>query len=172
LTCRTPPARPTIFEQINGASTKVNGQHILANHQSVTVNPIPNLMDDSPTPINGTSTSIHDHHALANLKTNQFNMIPNFLDDDAALINGTTNHLNNPLTKPNGPSQRTKGRHVEVRIDGKVSHVIGNTVLANDNTGLTGGNRTYTNGSATPAEGEDVLANGTAINGNTGMVNR
>ena len=170
MTYRTTPTRPTIFEQINGASTKVNGQHILANHQSRPVKPIPNLIDDGPTPTNGTSISVPNQHALPNRKTASVNIIPNLLDDDVASLDGAANHIKNPLSQANGPSQRIKKQHVKVYTDGKISHVV-DAVPTNGNTGLSDGNRTYTSGSAVPAEGENVPANGTAINGNTRMVN-
>ena len=98
-------------------------------------------------------------------------MIPNRFDENVTIISGTANHLNNPLTKPNGPSQRTKERHVKVCTNSKVSHVNRNTVLANDNASLADGYSTYINGSVIRAEGENALANGTAINGNARMDN-
>jgi hypothetical protein len=171
MTCRTPPACPTIFEQINGTSSKINGQHILANRQSAPVNPIPNLMDNGPSPINGTFTSIHNQHGLANCEEKHFDRIPNLLDDDLVSASDTTYHLDNLLAQPDDPSRRVKERHVEVYTDDKISHVNGNAVLANGNTGLTNGNRVNTDGSVAPQKGETLLAKGAAINGNTRMVN-
>jgi hypothetical protein len=167
---RTPPACPTIFEQINGTSSKINGQHILANRQSTPVNPIPNLMDDGPSPGNVTFTSLHNQHGLANCEGNCLDRIPNLLDDDVVPASETTNHLDNLLTQPNDPSRRAKERHVEVYTNDKISHVKGNAVLADGNTGLIG-NHTNTDGSVAPKKGETPLAKDAAINGNTSMVN-
>jgi hypothetical protein len=116
---RTLPTCPTIFEQINGTSSKINGQHILANRQSTPVNPIPNLMDDGPSPGNVTFTSLHNQHGLANCEGNCLDRTPNLLDDDVVPASETTIHLNNLLTQGETPLAK------DAAINGNTSMVNG-----------------------------------------------
>lgn len=169
MNCRIPPVRPTIFEQINGPSPKINGKHILANRQSMTSSEIPNLMDDIPNTTIVNSTSIHNQHALANHKAIPVSMTPNLMDDDTAPTNLAAKHPSNTITQTNGAAKQVKEQHLFT--DGKVSHVNGRAVLANSNAGINNTNRIYTSGSAASATGESALDSGVSTNGNTHMIN-
>ncbi|KAF2792861.1 hypothetical protein K505DRAFT_386720 [Melanomma pulvis-pyrius CBS 109.77] len=122
------PVRATIFEQINGSSNKMNGNHILANGKANSANVTAKIANGTagrldnaialptdiascpgghPGPVNGHTCPPSRHYALTNGTAVPTNGNPSLMNGNAAranghssITNGTTHLDNRSLTPP------------------------------------------------------------------------